>query len=358
LQTRSEQILQREADARNAGRTAILGENTALEQQFAAAQKILSIEQKKLAVRKAAASTAISEAQSARDAVTSATDALTNANESLTSSQQSLADAIKNGQDAVTSAVNSAKTNLRSIAGQIADAIGQAADQGALKIGPQGPLSKKFQQLRDQILKGQGGPDTARAAQEVAARLQAQQPGDDVAARAKKRLDDLADSFDRGKTGAAQFNAGLQRILRESGLNLAQFGKTFGSAALNDLKDTIAAAKQQARAIAVGPTRPGGGQAPNIVRPLQAVAQAQRDTRDATKGVERATRDVARSQRELQSKQLTAQRDTVRELKAIRKATETANQIAKQKVALTKPKPTGQAGKDAQKTTTAGAGAP
>jgi hypothetical protein len=356
----NEDIAAASADARSQSAQAIGQENVALEQEFLAAEKVLKTEQKKLAVRKAAAATAISEAQSARDAVQSATDSLTSANDALASSEQGLADAIKNGQDAVTNAVNSAKTNLRSIAGQIAAAISQASDQGALKIGPEGPLAKKFQALRDQILKGQGGPETQRAAQEVAARIQAQQPGDDTAARAKKRLDDLADSFDRGKIGAGQFNSGLQRILKESGLNLATFGKTFGSAALNDLRDTIAAAKQQARAIAAGPTRPGGGGAPNIVRPLQAVAQAERDVKDATKNVERATRDVARAQRDLQSKQLSEERAHTKELKAIRTAVQAQLRVTRQqnKLLAPKTKPTGKAAKDALDAANAGAAAP
>jgi hypothetical protein len=357
---RTENLLAHAAQARAQAAAAIGGENAALEQQFAAAQKILAAEEKKLKVQKDAANTARQAAASARDAVQSAVDSLTSATEQLSQSQRALSDTIRSGQLAVNSAVRDAKTNLRSIGDSIAEAIGRFADQGAAKIGPSGPLSKQFRALRDQIVAGQGGPETQRAAQQISARLQAQQDatGGDTAARAKRRLDDLSDSFARGRIGAGQFNDGVKRILRDFGLNLGQFGKTFGSAALNDLKDQLRAARQQAQAIAAGPSRPGGGGEPTIVRPLQAVAQAQRDTRDATKNVEKATRDVARAQRELQQKQVAEAHATTVAVQRIARAAEAQLRVTRQQEKLRKPKPDGKAGKDAQTTTTSGAGAP
>lgn len=354
------QLLEQAKERAAAVAAASTAENVALQQQFAAAQKILKTQKETLKTRREDAAAARDALTSAQDAVTNAIDSLTSANESLAASQRALADSIKQGQAAVTSAVRDAKSNLRSIASSIADAISQAADQGALKLGPQGPLAAKFKQLRDQILAGRGGPDTQRAAQEVAARLQAQQPTDDAAARAKRALDDLTDSFTRGRIKPAQFSQGIQGILRDAGLNFRTFGKTFGQAALNNLKDNIAAAKAQAQALAAGPSRPGSGAEPNIVRPLEAVAQAQRDTRDATRSVERAQRDVGRAQRELQKQELSVAKAQAADLKAIRGVVTQQLKVQKTQSTLTDPKkkPTGTAGKDANATTASGANAP
>ena len=248
------------------------------------------------------------EVQAAQDAVTAAKEGRDAAIEGLASAQRALGDArrnladtiqrsneaiataIKSGRDAVNAAVQDAKGNLLELNRAVADAISlYMSKTGEASAG----MNARLRFLRQQIIRGAGGPETLKAAQEVNFKMTSQTADVDPE-KVKRRFDDLTDSFVRGKINLQTYDKRFNALTRS--INIPRFKELFGSNAANEFLDTLRASRQQAVAIAQGPQRIGGAIAQKLVVPLQAV-------RDATKAVAaarvQAARDIAASKRDL-----------------------------------------------------------
>ena len=269
------------------------------------------------------------EVEAAQDAVTAAKEGRDSAIEGLASAQRALGDArvaladtiqrsneaiaaaIKSGRDAVNSAVQDAKGNLLELNRAVADAISlYMSKTGEASAG----MNARLRFLRQQIIRGAGGPETLKAAQEVNFRMTAQAPTLD-ADTLKRKFDDLTDSFVRGRINLQTYDKRFAALTRS--INIPRFKELFGSNAANEFLDTIRTSRQQAVAIAQGPQRIGGAIAQKLVVPLQAVREAtkaiaaarvqaardiassKRDLSDAVKGVSKAERDIVRANRQL-----------------------------------------------------------
>lgn len=355
--------------------------SAALEQQFQAAKKILSVERQKLQTLKDVVAKRRDDLQAARDQVTAARDSLTAAREARSAavealraarqaqveSQRAVGDAIRQARIGVTAAVHDAKSNLDSLGQSIADAFGKLGGQ---TTGRGGALGAQFRALRDEVLRGGGGPDTQRTAQRIASRIERAPVPD--ASKLPQQFADLTDQFNRGKITLPQFTRQFNALI--SGFNFGAFQREFGTAAANTLRDEIRTFRRQARLITTGPQRAGGGVQQNLVRPLQAVAAGNRQIRDAVDGVhaatdgvakaqhdvQRTTREIGRAQHRLQEAQVKEERKHTIELRAIRAAVEQQLRVQKAKDRLDKPKPKprGSDDKNAGDLTNSGAGTP
>jgi hypothetical protein len=248
------------------------------------------------------------EVDAARDAVESATEGRDAAIEGLKQAQQGLSDARTNladtiqrsaeavaaaisaGRDAVNASVQDAKSNLLDLNRAVSDAIASYMEKtGAASSG----MDKRLRALRQQIVRGQGGPETLKAAQEVNFRMTSQAPELD-ADKLKTQFDDLTDSFVRGRINLASYDKRFAALTRS--INIPRFKELFGSNAANEFLDTLRASRQQAVAIAQGPQKIGGAIAQRLIKPLAVVAQA---TKDIAAARVQAARDIANSKRDL-----------------------------------------------------------
>ncbi len=315
--------------------------------------------------------TAREDLSTAKDAAAQAKQALSDARAAAAESRVSLADTIKSAREQINAAVTDAKGNLDTIGQSLAGLLQQVADKTGTAFGTGGALGKRFRELRAQIIGGQGGPGTQRAAQRIAFELQGKQAkGPDVA----RQFADLTDQLDRGKLTLPEFNKRLQALLK--GLNFSKIRQEFGTKFVNDLLDDVKNLRAQAALILGGPKRPGGGTASPLVRPLQAVAQAGKDIAAARKDVLRADRgivdaqkqiaksnaDVIDAERKLRTAETKQSKALTVALRAQQRATEANTKVIRARNALDQADPKGKgkgtAGKNAQDNTTAGAGAP
>lgn len=342
-----------------AGQTDII-----LQEQERAARALVKTERDRLKVSRDRRDEAAKELEQLQEARRSSQEALRNAREALTAARQSLVDTQRAAAESITEAVNSAKQNLRSIADAVADALSRIGEAGGQALDPR--LLARAQQLREAITRGEGGPETQRAAQQVAALAQAQQAraareGDEED-RARRRLGDLADQFNRGQISVREFRRRLDNILRDFKFDSPAFAREFGTAARNDLLAQLSALRRQAVAIAAGPQRAGGGTAPDIVSPLEAVAQATSDIADARHEVREAIRNVHEAERRFREDSVAEAKAQTRLTRRNNLLTQRTNELVAAQNALLKvgrpggggnrPKPTGDAAEDARRNTT------
>jgi hypothetical protein len=354
---------------RVAGLAAAPSPSAAQEQQFLAAKALLNTEKERLntlretaAKQNEALQTQKQAVSAGKDAVASAREGLAAALEGLASARQALTDTIQSARQAVNQAVTDAKANLDSLGQSVADALTKFSEAGGKALGS-GKLGKNFQALKDQILAGGGGPETQRAAAQIAFKLSSSSNID--TSKLSQGFADLTDKLNRGKITLPQFNKQLAALLK--GLDLGAFRKQFGTAAANLLRDEIATLRKQARLILTGPQRAGGGTVQTLVRPLQAVAAgakaiatAQTDVIKARAAVVKADDNLADAIRALHTAQVKETRANTAATKA--NSREIAQLVAvlkaQQKLSGPKQKPKGDAGKTAGDLTGAGAGAP
>jgi hypothetical protein len=301
--------------------------------------------------------------QTARDQVQAARQSLADAQQGARDARQQLLDTIASAHQAIADAVTSAKGNLD----QLGQAIADALNQGASSFATGGAMGARFRELRDQIARGEGGPETQRAAQQIAFELEAKgtATGD-----FKQQFADLTDAFNRGKITLPQFNRQFNALIKT--LDIRAFRRQFGTAATNLLLDEIKTARKQAALIAGGPRRAGGGTGQTLVNPLAAVAAANRQIADAQRGVAaavrgirdaqtqvtRANQDLVRAEKNLREAQAKA---TTANTAAIRANTRAANALARVRTAqdkIDKKKPKGAAGFEAGSLTNSGATTP
>jgi hypothetical protein len=389
------QILQRlgiiTKDANEAARTRLDTErsiNATLREQFLIAQVLLKTERDKFqkihqeaVKRREALRTARLETEAARDAVESAREGRAAAIESLAEAQRSLGDAqqnltdtiarahesvaeaIRSSREALNQSIQDAKANLLDLGQAIADAIAKftdAGDTGSEKLGA------RFRRLRDQILRGQGGPETRKAMQEVQFAIQGTTEIDTE--RITRQFNDLVDAFSRGQITLPQFNRRFTNLLK--GVNIDQFRKKFGTAAANTLIEQIKTFRRQAGLIAKSPERAGGAIAQKLVNPLKQLAagqkaiadarkeaardigQAERNLADANRAVAKAQTDIVRSNRQLAAAERRLRqaqhKETIANTRAIAQNTKETKQLriviaARKALIEVKPKPKGRA---------------
>lgn len=208
--------------------------------------------------------------------------------------QDQLALTIEQGQQQITDAVQSSKQNLDQIGQSLSEKIGALLDKrGAGPAVDKIPaaLRKQFQALRRELAAGAADPKIARDAAALAQSIQRQQtlgagePAnlDKVKERIRRNIADLTFEFNKGALNEDQFNRRLNKILRGSHVTVKNAGKLLGSAFAGDLQAQIRGLRLQASAEAAGPRRPGSGLEPAIIKPLETVAQVQRETAAAQK---------------------------------------------------------------------------
>lgn len=284
------------------------------EEQFRIAKGQLKIEQQKFnkiheeaVARRENLRTARLELAAAQDAVASARESRQTAIEGLADAQRGLADAhqnltdtiarahasiaeaISSSRQALNDSIQEAKGNLQDLGQAIAEAIGKFTEAGGQASSS---LSDRFRILRENIIRGGGGPETLKAAQEVNFAIQGKAQVDTE--KITQQFNDLVDAFSRGQIQLPQFNRRFTNLLK--GVNIDAFRKKFGSAAANTLLDQIRTFRRQAGVIAKSPERAGGAIAQKLINPLKVLAQG---TKDIAAARRQAARDIAGAERDL-----------------------------------------------------------
>jgi hypothetical protein len=354
-------MLQGVKDRAVSGAQSILDQSAILKEQQRAANAEIAASQKALQnvreIRRERSKALIEQ----RDALQQERESLAQARQSVLDAQQALADAIRAGNQAVTDAVSQAKQNLSTIGQSLSSAIQEFLNKTGGTADPKGPLAKRFAELRKRILEGQGGPETQRAAQEIAARLQAQQVGQrgGGAEQLEQRFADTAALFNRGSIGLQAFNRRINQILKELGVSAGRVEARQGPAAGEEIRALIRAIREQALAIATGPQRPGAGLEVSIVRPIETLRESQRQIAQAERQLAQAHLDVSRSQRDLNRQQLVTQRATYAQIAAMRAEARVRERRRRAEEGLTRgPKGRGKASEDARDNARSGANAP
>lgn len=341
---------------RNALRDAARKAEAATEKELKTAQKLLKAATKLRDTRKAAADAARADLEQAREALLDRRDDLNNARDAIEDAQQALADTIIAGRTAVNNAVTQAKQNLNAVGSTLAGAIGDALGKaGVTAAKPNSVLSAQFKALRDQLLEGAGGESTRKAAQQIAAKIQAEKATetkdapDTRAAVLKNRIADLTNDLNKGSVTLGQFNTKLDKILASSGVTAQKIAAKQGTAAADQFRADIAAAKAQAAAIVAGPKRAGSGLEPTIVKPLDAVAEARRDNITATNALADVQKRAAAAAQALAKAQVDEAKIHTSELRKIRVATESTEWRMRVQGRVTKAKADHDAAVKAQK---------
>lgn len=257
--------------------------------------------------------------------------ALQDAQYNVAQAQQGLADTIRQGAQAVADSVTSAKQNLNTIGGSLADAIGRFLDaKGTGGLPASATLTKEFKHLKDLIAAGADPEAIKKASDEVKAQLDARAAaaagsgGDATKAKdhVKTALANLTDLLNKGAITREQFEKRVTKLLRSEGITRANILKKLGVAAADEFSGLLTGLKQQADALVKGPHQAGTGLIPAIVKPLDALRQAQKDTAAAQHSLQVAQRDLAKQ--------------TVDELKKIRADAERAAKAQAKRDAATK----------------------
>lgn len=327
----------------------------AAEKELKAAKKSLEAARKLRDTQKEAATAAREQLASAREALLSRREELDSAREAIATAQQQLADTIKAGQQSVHDAVLQAKQNLNTIGQSLAQAINDFLDKTDQQTKPASPLGKRFKELRDELLKGAGGPQAALAAQQIFSQINAAQDKasktSDTTKRAEKvtrEIADLTNKFNKGAISVTQFVAALNAILRQFKASPKSVGVVEGSAAADAFKALIQGLIDQAKAIKAGPKIKEGGLEPAIVKPLEAVAAANKANAAAQKQLVDATKAEAKASRAVTRAQLTVEKDSNKQLKAIKKAAESQAKVTRINARIDKAKGDAAAAKAAK----------
>lgn len=223
--------------------------------------------------------------------------------------QQGVADAIRQGAQTVRDAVAQADQNLFSIGSSLADVIDKFLDaQKDSASALTGPEARRIKELRAQILAGQGGPETRKAAQELAAELEARQAKgsgdlDKRKERIRREIADLIDEFNKGEINLRAFNRRVARLLEREHVSYRAAGKVLGEAFADGFRAEVRGLLAQAKALASS-RRPGvTGLEPTVVRPLEAIKQSQREIAAAQQRRDDASYALAQAGRRVQDAQ-------------------------------------------------------
>lgn len=122
--------------------------------------------------------------------------------ETIRESGIAVAEAITSARDATNQAIQDAKGNLLELNRSLADSIAKFLEKTG---GATVEASARMLALRQRIIRGGGGPETIRAAQEVQFTAQGAQPEVDADA-IKRKFDDLTDAFTRGQISLKEYN--------------------------------------------------------------------------------------------------------------------------------------------------------
>lgn len=374
---------------------AAVGADASLEQEFLRQKAILAtLRQKEQQARKNLA-VQRQEVRAAREAVAAASEARTTAVQALADAQRGLSDAvsalrqtiidshnavvaaIQASREAVRAAISDAKQNLDSLG----DTLGGLLERAAQEVG-QARGSGRFGELRERIRRGEGGPETIQAAQQVAFALQSQP--NNAAEDLTKALNLLTDDLNTGLVRSMpEFNRRLAQATQ--GIDLKELRRIDPLLARQITRYINALRRQAGEILARG--RPGAVQPQfvsigNAIREGQkSIADARRqaaaDIRAATRNVSDAQRDVAdavedvaKAERQLRQALIALRREQAKETRLNTVATNRHRRVLEQNNRLlrtrfvplfqagSKPKPRGARAQETTEVTQARAQGP
>lgn len=232
--------------------------------------------------------------------------------------QSTIQDAVKTAVENVTSAVNSAKQNLSSIGSSIASSINDVIDKRFANMENQAAkvpaaLRKRYAAIKAEIAAGDMSPELARRAQSLAHEIQASAAASATAtstnldkkkASIERIINDAVTLFNLGRITGAQLEARINAQLRRAGILTGGTSPAAGGRAAREgpgatpgqiftgqgitvttqLRELIGALHAQTTAIKQGPRLPGGGFAPDIVKPLDTLREEQKNIAQAAAG--------------------------------------------------------------------------
>jgi predicted nucleic acid-binding Zn-ribbon protein len=242
---------------------------------------------------------------------------LATATQTLATAEQNLADTIKQGNQQITDSIRSAESNLLSIGDSLASTIDQFLQKVGIGAGIATPRSAEFQRLRRAIESGTAAPGAARAASELASQIQESQAvSAQTATSTKQRVADLVTQFNMGAISIATFHKRVAALLASEGISYKRAGQVLGINFAEGYKAEVQGLFDQAAAIqAVPEARRRGitGLEPNIVRPMDTIANVQRQIAAAQKARDDARIQVQKDTRQLEREQHQLQRTMVRQ---------------------------------------------
>lgn len=232
---------------------------------------------------------------------------------------QAIAQANKDAVDAERQSILQAKSNLNSLGSTLSDQIGQLVDAQAQResAAPSGPLSRRLKRLEALIHQGRATPELVREAakleHEINAQAEQKQANTDKRKqRITRRLADLTDEFNTGKISFAQFNRGVQQLLKREHITYRAAGRFLGTAFADGFRVALGELRAQARAIAQTPARlrrQGTGFESQVVRPAEVLKEQAQRIAQVTSEQRHRLRELADRQAKLLGEQRRANRE-------------------------------------------------